>query len=65
VIVDKFTKMIRLKTTTTNVSSGEIAKIYRDEIWKLHKILRTILSDRGSQFASRFMEDLMKALEIQ
>ena len=32
VIVDKFTKMVRLKTTTTNISSEKIAKIYRDKI---------------------------------
>jgi len=32
VIVDQFTKMIRLKATTTNVSSEGIAKIYKDEI---------------------------------
>jgi len=48
-----------------NVSSEEITKIYRDEIWKLHGIPRTILSDKGSHFASRFMEDLMKALETK
>jgi len=40
----------------------EIAKICRDEIWKLHKVPRKILSNRGPQFASRFMEELMKAL---
>jgi len=44
-IVDRFTKMIRLKTTTTNISSEGIAKIYRDEIWKLHGVPRTILSN--------------------
>ena len=49
----------------TNVSLKEIAKIYQDEIWKLHGIPRTILSDREPQFASRFMEDLMKALETK
>jgi len=38
-------KMIRLKATTTNISSKEIAKIYRDKIWKLHGVPRTILSD--------------------
>jgi len=54
--------MIRLKTTTTNILSEEIAKIYRDEIWKLHGVPRAILSDRGPQFISRFMEDFMKAL---
>ena len=30
VIVDQFTKMIKLKATTTVVLSEEIAKIYRD-----------------------------------
>ena len=30
VIVDQFTNMIKLKATTTVVSSEEIAKIYRD-----------------------------------
>ena len=62
VIVDRFTKMIRLKATTINVSSEEIAKIYQDEIWKLHGIPKTILSNKRPQFATRFMEDLMKAL---
>ena len=62
VIVDQFMKIIRLKATTMNISSEEIAKIYCDEIWKLHRIPRTILSDRGPQFISKFMEDLTKAL---
>ena len=48
VIVNWFTKMIWLKATITNVSSEEIAKIYYDKIWKLHRIPRTILSDRES-----------------
>ena len=49
---------------TTNISAEDIAKIYRDEIWKLHRIPRKILSDRGPQFASRFIEQLTKALGI-
>jgi len=62
VIIDRFTKMIHLKATTTNVSSEKIAKIYRDDIWRLHGIPRKILSDRGPQFASKFMEEFTKAL---
>jgi len=65
VIIDWFTKMIRLKATTTNVSLEGIAKIYRDKIWKLHGIPRKILSDRGPQFTSKFMEELTKALGIK
>ena len=51
VIVDRFTKMIHLKATTTNVSLEGIAKIYSNDIWKLHRIPRKILSNRGLQFA--------------
>ena len=47
IIVDQFTKIIQLKVTTTNISSEGIAKIYRDNIWKLHGIPRKILSDQG------------------
>ena len=50
VIVDCFTKMIRLKAMTTNISSEEVTKIYRDKIWKIHRIPKMILSDRSLQF---------------
>jgi len=62
IIVDQFTKMICLKATTTNVSLEGIAKIYRNDIWKLHGIPRKILSNRGPQFASKFMEEFTKVL---
>jgi len=62
VIVDQFTKMIHLKATTTNISSEGIAKIYQDDIWKLHGIPRKILSDRGPQFVLKFIEEFTKAL---
>ena len=60
--MDRFTKMIQLKATTTNISSEEIVKIYRDDIWKLYRIPRKVLSDRELQFALKFMEELTKAL---
>jgi len=62
VIVDRFKKMIQLKTMTTNISSKGIAKIYRDEVWKLHRIPRKILSDKELQFTSRFMGEFTKVL---
>ena len=62
VIVDRFMKIIRLKATTMSISLEGIAKIYRDDIWKLHGVPRKILSDRGPQFASKFMEEPTKVL---
>ena len=61
-IVNQFTKMIQLKATMTNISSERIAKIYSNKIWKIYGIPRKILSDRGPQFASRFIEELIKIL---
>ena len=55
-------KMIQLKATTTNISSEGIVKIYRDKIWKLHRVPKKILSNRGLQFASKFMEEFTKVL---
>jgi len=54
--------MIQLKVMTTNISAEGIAKKYRNEIWKLHGVSRKILSDKGSQFVSKFMEQLTKVL---
>jgi len=65
VIIDRFTKMIRLKATTMNISLEGIAKIYRDKIWKLHRIPREVLSDREPQFTSKFIEEFTKALETK
>ena len=65
VIVDWFMKMIQLKATIINVSSEEITKIYWDKIWKLHRVPWKVLSNKESQFASRFMEELNKVLGIK
>ena len=47
-----------------NISSEGIAKIYRDDIWELHEVPKKILSDRGPQFTSKFMEKFTKALRM-
>ena len=65
VIVDRFSKMIRLTATKTDISSRGVAQIYRDEIWKLHGIPHKVLSDRGPQFASEFTKELFKGLGIE
>ena len=62
VIMDIFTKIIRLKATTTNISSKDIAKIYSDEIWKLYGIPRKIHNNKELQFVLKFMEEFTKAL---
>ena len=53
------------KNQVVTVLFENIAKIYRDNIQKIHRVLQKILSDRRSQFASKFIKDLTKALETK
>jgi len=45
-----------------NISLEGTAKIYRNDIWKLHGVPRKILSNKRLQFALKFMEEFTKAL---
>ena len=63
--MDQFSKIIRLMAIMTSISSGEVARIYQDDIWKIHGIPKKIISDRGPQFASTFIGELCKALGIK
>jgi hypothetical protein len=65
VIVDRFSKMIHLIPTTTSLSSLRLAEIYKKEIWRIHGIPRRIISNRGPQFALKFMRELCNALGIE
>ena len=65
VVMDQFSKMIRLMVTTTSISLSEVARIYQDDIWKIHGIPKKIISNRGPQFASTFMGELYKVLKIK
>ncbi len=38
IIVDWFTKMIRLKITTMAMLLDKITKIYQDNIWKIYEV---------------------------
>ena len=57
--------MIRLFLTTTEITSQGVAKIFRDEVFKLHGIPHKVISDRGPQFISSFMKELYSQLQIE
>jgi hypothetical protein len=54
VIVDRLTKTAHFITVHTTYSVQDYAELYIDQIVRLHKIPKTIVSDRGTQFVARF-----------
>ena len=65
VVVDRFSKMIQLFPISTEITSQGMAKIFRDEIFKLHGIPKKVISDRGPQFVLLFMKKLYFQLQIE
>ena len=65
VVVDRFTKKSFFLPTYSTVTSKGIATLYRDRVFIEHGIPEKVISDRGSQFVSKFMKELFKILKIK
>jgi hypothetical protein len=62
VIIDRLTKTAHFLMVHTTYSAKKYAKVYLDQIFRLHGVPKTIISDRGAQFIARFWEQLQSAL---
>ncbi len=62
VIVDRLTKVAHFIPVKTTYTSGQLADLYLSRIVSLHGVPKTIVSDRGTQFTSRFWRSLHQAL---
>jgi len=65
VVCDRFSKMAHFIATTEKTSVEGLAKLFRDQVWKLHGLLESIVSDRGVQFVAGMMKELNNLLGIQ
>jgi hypothetical protein len=62
VIVDRLTKLAHFLPVKTLYPAKAYAELYSARILSLHGVPKTIVSDRGSQFISKFWEHLHKSL---
>ena len=61
-IVDRLTKVAHYLLVRTNYGGEKLARLYVDHIVKLHGVPSKIVSDRGTQFISKFWRNLHKAM---
>ena len=47
------------------ITAEELARLFRDNIWKLYKLPESVISDKGPQFVARLIKELNKILEIE
>jgi hypothetical protein len=62
VIIDRLTKVAHFIPVKTTFGGATLARIYLKEIVRLHGIPRKIVSDKGTQFTSKFWMSLQKAM---
>jgi len=57
--------MAHFIATTEKTSVEGLAKLFRDQVWRLHGLPESIILDRGVQFAVGMMKELNNLLGIQ
>jgi hypothetical protein len=65
VIVDRLTKVVHFIPVKTTYSGAKLAKLYMSRIMCLHGVPKKIMSNRGSQFTSKFWEKLHESMDTK
>ena len=65
VVCDRLSKMTHFVVTIEGTLAEGLARLFRDNVWKLHRLPESVVSDRGPQFAAELTKELNKMLEIE
>ena len=65
VVYDRFLKISHFVVTTEKITAEELARLFRDNVWKLHGSLEGVILDREPQFVVGLTKELNKMLEIE
>ena len=62
VVVDRLSKMAHFVPTHTTADAATVARLFLDNVFRLHGLPSAIVSDRDSRFTGQFWQQLFKAL---
>jgi len=65
VVCDRLSKMTYFAATTEGTSAEGLARLFQDNIWKLHRLPESVVLDRGPQFAVELTRELNRMLGIE
>ena len=65
VVVDWFTKIVHFVPTIEKTMAEGLARLFRDNVWQLYRLPKSIISDRGPQFVAGLMRELNEMLGIK
>ena len=65
VVHNRLSKMMHFVETTKGTLVEGLVRLFRDNIWKLHKLLESMVSDRKTQFTVELTKELNRMLGIE
>ena len=65
VVYNRLSKITHFVATIERISVKGLARLFRDNIWKLHGLLESVVSDRGPQFTAELTKELNRMLGIE
>ena len=65
VVCDRLFKMTHFVATTEGTLAEGLARLFRDNVWKLHGLPESMVLDRGPQFAAELTKKLNRILGIK
>ena len=65
VVCNRLSKMTHFVATTEGTLAEGLVKLFRDNVWKLHRLPESVVSDRGPQFAVELTKELNRMLGIE
>jgi len=65
VVCNRFLKMSHFIVMTEKIIAEGLAKLFRDNVWKLHGLPESVILHRGPQFTVGLMKELNEMLEIE
>ena len=65
VVCDRLSKMTHFVATTEEITVKGLVRVFKDNMWKLHRLPESVISDRGPQFAVELTKKLKQMLEIE
>jgi len=58
VVCNRITKMAHFVLTMEKTSAEGVTRLFQDNVWKLHGLPESIITDRGVQFTVGMMREL-------
>ena len=65
VVCNRLSKITHFVATTEGTSAEELTRLFRDNVWKLHGLPKSVVSDKGSQFTVELTKKLNQMLGIE